>query len=210
MSGPVTTAMKLAAIGAVCAALVAASYRLTREPIAEQIRLKRAATLAELVSPDDYDNDPWRDAVPHDRSELLGHAEPFSVPRATHAGSLVATFVPVRALDGYAGPIELLVAINRDGSVRGVRVVRHQETPGIGDAIEPRRSSWLQQFTERSLTDPAVGSWAVTSQPGGGEPAFDALSNATITSQAVVKAIRNALVFHQEQHAAPPAMNDHE
>lgn len=72
---------------------------------------------------------------------------------------------------GYGGDIELLLA--RDArSVRGVRVTRHQETPGIGDVVDHDRSSWIDGF---------VG-WPLNAR-------VDAVTGATITTRAVINAV---------------------
>ena len=97
------------------------------------------------------------------------------------------------AVDGYNGNITLLAGINRDGSLRGVRVVSHKETPGLGDAIEAEKSDWIRAFSGRSLRDPAAEQWTV--QRDGGE--FDQFTGATITPRAVVNAVRMALEYYE-------------
>ena len=110
------------------------------------------------------------------------------------------------APDGYGGPIQLLVGINYDETVAGVRVVSHRETPGLGDGIDDRRSDWVLGFDGRSLSDPPPKQWAVERDGG----LFDQFTGATITPRAVVKAVRDSLVyFSADKDAlftqAPPA-----
>jgi electron transport complex protein RnfG len=88
----------------------------------------------------------------------------------------------------------LLIAINYEGNIIGVRVLSHQETPGLGDKIELRRSNWILTFNERSLTNPTKDAWKV--KKDGGE--FDQLTGATITPRAIVKAVYKTLVFYKE------------
>ena len=97
------------------------------------------------------------------------------------------------APDGYSGRIHLLVGIYVDGSVAGVRVVKHAETPGLGDAIEVRKSPWIRGFDGKSLQNPQLEGWAVTRD--GGE--FDQLTGATITPRAVVNAVRDTLLYYR-------------
>lgn len=200
MSGPIVTGAKLAAIAGVCAAIVGLGVAVTREPIRERLAEQRAEALAGLIDPQGYDNDAWGDALRLERAPLLGYPDGVEIARLRKGDEPVASVIPVRAADGYAGPIELLVAVSPAGAVLAVMIVEHRETPGIGDVIEPQRSDWLRQFDSRSLASVPPVRWRVTRLSGGAEPAFDAASGATITSQAVVKGIRDALLFHG-QHA---------
>jgi len=125
--------------------------------------------------------------------DLLGIARPVAVYRARKAGEPVAAILHTTAPDGYRGPIELLVAIDTHGTLIGVQVVRHRETPGLGDAFENRNRDWLPKFRGRSLTEPPQQRWAVRSDGGD----FDAFTGATITPRAIVKAVRRSLEFYR-------------
>jgi electron transport complex protein RnfG len=116
-----------------------------------------------------------------------------TIYRARKGGKPVAAILHTVAPDGYRGPIELLVAIDVSGRLIGVHVVRHNETPGLGDAFENRDIDWLPKFAGRSLDDPPQQRWAV--RPDGGD--FDAFTGATITPRAIVKAVRRALEFYR-------------
>ncbi len=105
--------------------------------------------------------------------------------------------IPVVAPDGYSGDIRLLVGILANGELAGVRVLNHRETPGLGDAIETRRSDWIRQFAGLSLDAPPANAWTV--RKDGGE--FDQFAGATITPRAVIKAVRQALVFFEQNQA---------
>jgi len=91
---------------------------------------------------------------------------------------------------GYSGTIELLIGVRPNGTIIGVRVTAHTETPGLGDRIEFTKSDWITAFDGRSLTSPGPSGWAV--KKDGGD--FDALTGATITPRAVVKAVHDGLV----------------
>ena len=71
-----------------------------------------------------------------------------------------------------------------------MNVVSHNETPGLGDKIERRKSDWLSQFDNATLNGENDSRWAVTKDGG----QFDAFSGATITPRAVIKAVKNAVV----------------
>jgi electron transport complex protein RnfG len=103
----------------------------------------------------------------------------------------VAAIIPVTAPDGYSGDIELIVGVNADGSIAGVRVLSHKETPGLGDKVDLRKSDWILGFNGRSLNNPELAGWAVRKDKG----VFDQFTGATITPRAVVAATLRALQF---------------
>jgi electron transport complex protein RnfG len=181
----------LAGFALVSAALIAATYQLTAERIAANQRAAERDKLHSILAPDAYDNDLIADSIEVTAPDRLGSPEPLTVYRARRNGDPVAAILTVVAPDGYNGPIRLLVGIHRSGRVIGVRVLEHNETPGLGDGIENDKTDWLKAFHGKDLDDPAVQDWAVR-QDGG---AYDALSGATVTSRAVVNAIRRALSF---------------
>lgn len=106
-------------------------------------------------------------------------------------GDNSAVILPVVTRQGYNGEIQLLVGINQQGRISGVRVTQHQETPGLGDGIERQRSAWITQFDGLQLTSLPPGGWAVDKDGG----QFDAFTGATITPRAVVNAVREALEY---------------
>lgn len=106
-----------------------------------------------------------------------------------------AAVIETSAPDGYSGEIKLLVGIQIDGTVTGVRVVQHRETPGLGDDIELRKSNWILDFNGKSLQVPLR--WAVKRDGG----SFDQFTGATITPRAIVREVKQALVFFQHHQA---------
>lgn len=146
-----------------------------------------------LVPQTMHDNDLLTDIVIARSPDLLGTARPITIYRARKEDRPTAAILHTIAPDGYRGPIEMLVAIAVDGTLIGVQVVRHRETPGLGDAFENRNADWLPKFAGLSLADPPQQRWAV--RPDGGE--FDAFTGATITPRAIVKAVRRALEFYR-------------
>ncbi|AJQ95908.1 electron transport complex subunit RsxG [Gynuella sunshinyii] len=101
--------------------------------------------------------------------------------------------LPVIAPNGYTDAIQLLIGIDQDGTIAGVRAIAHQETPGLGDQIDTQKSGWILQFNGKSITVPALEQWKVKKDGG----AFDQLTGATITPRAVTAAVKNALLFYQ-------------
>ncbi|OHE80518.1 MAG: hypothetical protein A2X76_00360 [Lysobacterales bacterium GWF1_69_6] len=181
---------QLALAGLAAAALLAGTWALTRERIADAEQRAKLQALEIVLPANRYDNDPIADAVQVRAPAWLG-SESATVSRARLAGQPSALVLDVVAPDGYAGPIRLLVAVAADGSVLGVRVTAHQETPGLGDDIEAGRSDWITRFTGRALGDPPAPRWRV--QRDGGD--FPQFAGATLTPRAVVAAVRRTLQF---------------
>lgn len=193
MGMPVKPAVTLAVVAAVLTALLALVASFTRDRIASNEQAWIKQRLDALVPPTAHDNDLLTDSISVTAPDLLGSSQPVKIYRARRAGAPVAAILRPIAPDGYRGPIELLVAIGQDGRLIGVQVIRHEETPGLGDAFESRDVHWLERFRGRSLTDPPIQRWTV--RRDGGD--FDAFTGATITPRAIVKAVRNALDYYQ-------------
>jgi electron transport complex protein RnfG len=188
------TAIVLAVAAVFGSGLVALSFEITRERIAINERAILLRSLNVLVAPEQRDNDLYADSRQVQDETLLGTANPVTVYRARKNGQPVAAVLTPVAPDGYNGTIRLLVGIDYQGTLVGVRVVSHQETPGLGDKIEERRSPWILSFTGRSLDNPSEAGWNVKRDGG----IFDQFTGATITPRAVVKAIRRTLLFYQQ------------
>ena len=189
--------------------LVAFTFDSTEERIAENQRRALLKSLNQLVPSDRYDNDVFSDTLLVHDPGLLGTEEPVTVYRARKDGWPVAAVLAPVAPDGYNGNIRLLVAINLDGTLAGVRVIQHRETPGLGDGIETDRSDWILGFNGKSLSDPEKKGWRV--KRDGGQ--FDQFTGATITPRAVVKAVHKALLYfslHRQKlfERAPEASTD--
>lgn len=178
--------------------MVAYTFEQTRDQIAANERATLLRKLHRLIPADRHDNVLLEDSVTARDEALLGSEEPVMVYRARNDGEPVALVIATVAPDGYSGSIRLLIGINVDGTLSGVRVVTHRETPGLGDAIDENRSDWIHIFDGKSLQAPAPDRWAV--KKDGGD--FDQLTGATITPRAVVKAARNALLYYQDHQEA--------
>lgn len=179
-------ALILAGLGLAAAVLLAGLDQFTREQIADERQQRALAAVSAMLSEIGYDNDLLDDTA---RLGIPGLAEPAVVYRARQDGKPVAVVMDVATSAGYSGDIRLLIAVDIGGTVLGVRVVEHRETPGLGDKIERRRSDWIEQFDGQSLSEPPAEDWAPDRRDG----AFDTLTSATITSAAVIEAVRHAL-----------------
>jgi electron transport complex protein RnfG len=197
-------ALILTGFAVVGTGLVAVTYTGTQDIIAEAQRAALETSLNQLVPADRYDNRVVEDRIEVVAPEWLGTDRPVTVYRARKNGQPVALFATPTAPDGYSGPIQLLVGVYADGTVAGVRVLAHKETPGLGDGIDEKRSPWILAFAGKSLDNPRPDGWKVKKDGG----AFDQFTGATITPRAVVKATRKFLEYvqtHREQLFAPAA-----
>jgi electron transport complex protein RnfG len=178
--------------------LVALTFEGTAERIAENERQALLHSLHQLVSPEEHNNDIYSDIISVTDKTLLGSKDRVNVYRARMGGQPVAAVIASSAPDGYSGSIKLLVGIHYDGTLAGVRVINHHETPGLGDGIEAERSDWVLGFAGKSQHNPDEKGWKV--KKDGGE--FDQFTGATITPRAVVKAVYNTLrYYHQHREA---------
>lgn len=189
------TAVVLLLFAIVGTAMVAATYEGTREQIAANERATLLRKLSQLIPPDLYDNNFLDDTIEVSAPALAG--SPVRVYRARRNNQPVALVMTAVAPDGYSGSIRLLVGINHDGSLAGVRVVAHRETPGLGDGIDEQRSGWIYQFNSRSLNNPPLAQWKVRKDGG----SFNQLTGATITPRAIVKAVRETLLYYRAHRA---------
>lgn len=190
------TATILLLFAVIGTAMVAATYEGTRDRIAANERETLLRKLNQLIPPGSYDNELLDDSIELPAGELADR--PLRVYRARLQGQPVAVVMNTIAPDGYSGSIHLLVGINHDGTVAGVRVVAHRETPGLGDGIDEERSDWIYGFNGRSLGDPPSGKWAVRKDGG----VFDQFTGATISPRAVVKAVHAALLYYRAHRDA--------
>ena len=187
----------LTLIAACITVALALVHHLTRDRIAQEAERTRLSTLNQILPPDAYDNRPSSDWIERVAPAAFNTPEPVTIYRARKDGEPVATLFVVTAPDGYNGPIELLIGIWRDGTIAGVRVLSHRETPGLGDQMELSQSGWIRQFTGRSLGNPAYDQWAVKRKGG----VYDQFTGATITPSAIIGAIRRTLDYHASNQA---------
>jgi Na+-translocating ferredoxin:NAD+ oxidoreductase subunit G len=170
--------------------LVAVLQQATAGRIANAEREAQVRALSEILPQGSYDNHLLENSIEL-FDPLLGNKSPQAAYIALKDGKPSAIILRATAPDGYSGAIQLLIGIQADGRLAGVRVLNHRETPGLGDKIDLAKSSWIRSFDGRSLSNPAEDGWAVKKDRG----AFDQFAGATITPRAVVKAVHKALQY---------------
>lgn len=180
----------------ICFALIGTAalayiFDITRTPIAKSEAEARLALFKQVLPENTYDNSILKSSVTIAPDALLGNTQPTIANIATLNGVPVGIILEAIAHDGYSGDIKLLIAIRADGSVSGVRVLAHKETPGLGDYIDILKDNWITQFNDESLEKTTESFWKVKKDGG----KFEYMAGATITPRAVVKAVHKALQY---------------
>ncbi|ADI30740.1 electron transport complex subunit RsxG [Methylotenera versatilis] len=188
----IKTAITLVAFAFVGTAMLAYVFDITRAPIEASEKEARLALFKEILPESTYDNDLLKDTVEIAPNEQLGNRQPTLANIAKLNNKTAGVILEAIAHDGYSGDIKLLIAIRADGSISGVRVLAHKETPGLGDYIDIARGNWIKLFNDESVNKTAATQWKVKKDGG----KFDYMVGATITPRAVVKAVFKALQFY--------------
>lgn len=179
--------------------LVAGTYIATKEKIAENEKKALLESIGKIIDSEAYNNPIDKDFYKVKDAKGLGTDSEVTIYRARKDGANIAAVIKTEAPGGYAGAIKVLVGINADQTLAGVRVLSHNETPGLGTFIEENKTYkkdtiWIKEFKDKSLKNPAPEKWAV--KKDGGE--FDEFSGATITPRAVVGCIKQTLIYFQK------------
>ncbi len=187
------TAITMIAFAFIGTALLAYVFEITRAPIEASEAEARLALFKQILPESAYDNDLLKQVIKIAPSELLGNHLPTEANIATLNHKAAGIILEAVAHDGYSGDIKLLIAIRADGSISGVRVLAHKETPGLGDYIDVARGNWIKLFNNESLAKTPAKLWQVKKDGG----KFDYMVGATITPRAVVKAVLKAVQFFE-------------
>jgi electron transport complex protein RnfG len=188
------TALILFVFALLGTALLAYTFDITRDTIQKSEEEARLVLVAQTLPRSLYDNNLLADSIELPPSDKLGTDDKSHVYRARLKGKITAVVMEATAPDGYGGKIKLLVGIRKDGEISGVRVVSHNETPGLGDYIDIAKSQWIKVFDHTSLAADRPQDWRVKKDGG----KFDYMAGATITPRAVVKAVHKTLLYFGE------------
>ncbi|MEH6582418.1 MAG: electron transport complex subunit RsxG [Halioglobus sp.] len=196
----ITANSVLLSVFAVCTTLlIAGTFLLTKDRIAEEQRKAEEKALLEIVPQSRHNNSMLDDTIAvGPTSQGLGLKTDKRIYLAKQDDKVVAVIIPATASDGYSGDIHLIVGINADGTIAGVRILAHKETPGLGDKVDLKKSDWVLGFNGKSLVNPVLADWAVKKDKGD----FDQFTGATITPRAVVAATLRALQYAEAEHDA--------
>lgn len=186
----------LALFAIACTATVGFVNFLTKDRIIEQEQKQLLKTLNSIIAPEKYNNEMYKDCITIKDPNFSNGTE-YTAYLAKYDDKPVAAALTATAPDGYNGNIQLLVAINIDGSISGVRVLSHKETPGLGDKIDRKKSDWVDNFSGKTIMSETDNRWAVAKDGG----MFDQFTGATITPRAVVNSVKQTALYFMKNHA---------
>lgn len=201
--------LSLAIFAFISVFFVAITDKLTAGKIAENQATMLLKALNEIAPKDSYDNDliASKAFINKTESNKTTSSKADSdfmnntpVYLATKDEKPAIAIFEVTSNKGYSGAITLLVGVNASElSIAGVRVVKHKETPGLGDKMEikktpPNKSPWVLDFNDKSLSNPELSAWSVKKDNG----EFDQFTGATITPRAIVNAVKSTLLYAQD------------
>jgi len=197
----VRTAVILFLFVSIFTGLLSGAYFWTLPTIQAAASEEKMKLINEVLPSSNYDNDLLQDTVRIEPTPALGQDGASTAYLARKDGKASALVVEAVAPDGYAGRIRLLIALSADGTLIGVRVTQHKETPGLGDYIEPKKDKnkerpWITQFNGLKPAATEEREWKVKKDGG----RFDSVAGATVTPRAVIKAVRKAAAYVAENH----------
>jgi len=161
----------------------------TREAILEQVKLQEESARKEVFSEaESFEEVQGIEAVIDSNEDMKCVKKVYT---SIKNGETVGRVYSVETT-GYGGAVSVAVGIDKGGKTTGVKIVSHSETPGLGSkaADEP----FISQFTGITPKEPLI----VVKSGGSKDEEIDAVSGATITSKAVVKAVQAALMVDSE------------
>jgi len=184
---PTLAALRIGLFSFIIVGLVSLVYHGTKDKIADNERRALLQSLQSVIDKRLYGND-----LANDKIQLQSNGQIHTIYRARQAGQPIAAIITSTTTQGYNGDIDLLIAINVNGTISAVLVLNHRETPGLGDAIELKKSNWILSFNQLALQN--LDQWAVKRDGGN----FDQFTGATITPRAIVNETKNTALFFQQ------------
>lgn len=175
----------LTLISSAAGLLLAYTYKVTAAPIAAAVQKETIEALASVLPP--FDNNPAATSAVFEDG-----GRPWTFHVARKDGAFAGAAFEVSSKNGYGGEIRLMVGVTADGHLHSIHFLAQRETPGLGDKING--ALFKLQFAGKPLAGPV---WAVRKDHG----SFDAVTGATISSRAVLEAIRNGIAVYTN-HAA--------
>ncbi|TVR72611.1 MAG: RnfABCDGE type electron transport complex subunit G [Marinilabiliales bacterium] len=179
--------LALLTITLVASASLGFIYELTKEPI-EAARAARKNNAIRAVVPD-FDNSPTEEqyTIAAAGGELVFYP-------AKKDGELVGTAIETFTNRGFSGTIKLMVGLLPDGTIHGIEVLEHKETPGLGDKMESDKSDFSAQFEGQKPED-----FRLRLRQDGGD--VDGITATTISSRAYCEAVQLAYDLYIDKDA---------
>ena len=184
--------LRLASFGLITSLFVGVIYVITKPLILESKEEARIAELYALAEPllsNGTIQTPISKELPNDAPTSL--VRPLLITPIVNTTGQIGTVIPFRSTEGYSGTIQLLIALDNNQRIVGLRAIDHRETPGLGDKIDTQKTDWILDFNGLSYQDLSPNEWAVKKDGG----RFDSFTGATITPRAIVEALKDTLSY---------------
>ena len=174
----------LTVITLVAGLLLGYVYDITKEPIAKSKEAaKNAAYQTVMAEADAFE------AMEVDAADLGTGCDVNEVVAANAGSELKGYVITTTTHDGYGGDIQVSVGIAADGTVKGIEMLSIAETAGLGmNATTPEFKA--------QYADKLVDAFVVTKTGAAADNEIDAISGATITSNAVTNAVNTAILYY--------------
>jgi len=168
----------LLAITLIASASLGGIYELTKEPIAAAKLEKKNNAIKQVIP--EFDNNPTSEVY---KAAIDGDTLYFYPGKK--GGDIVGTAVETFTNLGFSGEIKVMVGFLPDGTINDVAVLEHEETPGLGDKMERKKSDWSVQFQGKNPE-----TFHLLVKKDGGD--VDAITASTISSRAFCDALARA------------------
>ena len=181
----------LTAITLISGLLLGMVYEITKDPIAaSQEKARQEAYKAVLKEADSF-----ADYADFDEKEVAKAVKDISgctvngvAEAKDNSGETIGYVVTATSSEGYGGDIQISVGIGNDGVVEGVEILSISETAGLG--MKATEAKFRDQYVGKT-----VEAFTVTKTGASSDEEIDALSGATITSNAVTNAVNAGLAY---------------
>ena len=187
-------ALILCAITLVAGACLGGVYEITKAPIAAaELEAKSVAYRVVLPEAAEFVADDLTDVIAAANGEIAGMGfgnvtVGEAVTGVDASGAPVGYVVTSTSNDGYGGAITVSVGIQADGTVSGIEFLTLAETAGLG--MNAQKPEWKAQYAGKN-----VDAFSVTKGGAAADNEINAISGATITSNAVTGAVNAAVYF---------------
>ncbi len=202
MKNIIKNTLILTAITLVAGILLGLVYEITKEPIALAKEAAKKEAYQQVMA----------DADAFDGLELIDEAIKFVEDTVESSSCTINEFVEAKAngetvgfivttttSEGYGGEIQISVGILKDGTVKGVAILSIGETAGLG--MKATEEEFYSQYAGKN-----VEFFSVSKTGASADNEIDALSGATISSNAMTKAVNSAVIYYR--HALGGSANE--
>ena len=189
MKSMIKDAAILFAITLISGLLLGVVYEVTKEPIVVQKALRKNKACKEV----------FQDAVTFEALELsvseTGEKTSATINEVSQAvaenGTVLGYVLDITTHEGYNGDIQFTMGIRMDGTLNGISLLSIAETPGLGMKAE---EVLKPQFAGKN-----VSLFSYTKTGAATPDQIDAISGATITTNALVNGVNAGLEFFKTE-----------